>query len=78
MTAPFRGKIIGKESMPTPEMQAWIQEVSDIANAARSATTTANRPTRKLWVGRMHFDTTLGQPVWYDGSGWVDATGASV
>lgn len=27
-------------------------------------------------VGEMYFDTTLGLPVWWDGSGWVDATGA--
>lgn len=25
-----------------------------------------------------YFDTTLGQPIWFDGSNWVDATGTTV
>lgn len=39
---------------------------------------TADRPTTNLVVGEYYFDTTLGTPIWYDGSGWVDATGSSV
>jgi hypothetical protein len=39
--------------------------------------TTANRPTTNLRAGLYYFDTTLGQPIWYDGSGWVDATGTT-
>lgn len=38
--------------------------------------TTANRPTSPLNYSQ-YFDTDLGKPIWYDGSGWVDATGAS-
>ena len=26
----------------------------------------------------MFFDTTIGQPIWWSGSGWVDADGVSV
>jgi hypothetical protein len=40
--------------------------------------TTANRPTQNLQVGQFYFDTTLGYPIWYDGTDWVDATGAAV
>lgn len=40
--------------------------------------TSTNRPTVKLAVGQMYFDTTLGTPIWYNGSGWVDSAGASV
>ena len=29
-------------------------------------------------TGFMYFDTTLGKPIWWSGSTWVDATGASV
>lgn len=39
---------------------------------------TADRPIASLAVGQYYFDTTLGIPIWYDGSGWVDATGSSV
>lgn len=37
---------------------------------------TANRPIERLLVGQFYFDTTLGYPVWWDGTDWVDATGA--
>lgn len=40
--------------------------------------TTAARPATGLQVGQQYFDTSLGHPIWYDGTGWVDATGASV
>lgn len=45
--------------------------------------TTANRPTSRLTndyqsIGFRYFDTTIGKPVFWNGTGWVDATGASV
>lgn len=43
-----------------------------------SSGTTGNRPTGVLVRGAQWFDTTLGKPIWWNGSGWVDATGASV
>lgn len=39
---------------------------------------TEDRPDENLVIGQMFFDTTLGQPIWYDGTDWVDATGTSV
>lgn len=38
---------------------------------------TSNRPTGK-YAGYQYFDTTLNKPIWYTGSAWVDATGATV
>lgn len=35
--------------------------------------TTAERPPAQLTVGQFYFDTTLGQPVWWDGLVWVDS-----
>lgn len=37
---------------------------------------TGNRPASPS-TGQSYFDTTIGKPVWYNGSGWVDATGTS-
>jgi small nuclear ribonucleoprotein (snRNP)-like protein len=37
---------------------------------------TASRPTTN-YVGRRYFDTTLGKPVWWNGSAWKDATGTT-
>jgi hypothetical protein len=39
--------------------------------------TTALRPITP-YVYEQYFDTTLGIPIWYDGSNWVDATGTLV
>lgn len=36
--------------------------------------TTANRPTGSI-LGQFYFDTTLGQPIWWDGTSFVDADG---
>ena len=60
--------------------QDWFNfavSVSRFVNSFGSGVT-ASRPTKLLFVGRRYFDTTLGKPVWYDGTNWVDATGASV
>ncbi len=35
---------------------------------------TADRPLAPA-TGAEYFDTTLGQPIWWDGMAWVDATG---
>ena len=40
--------------------------------------TSANRPTQNLYVGLSCFDTTLGKPIWWNGTAWVDATGTPV
>ena len=39
--------------------------------------TTANRPTPTT-TGAHYWDSTLSKPIWWNGSGWEDATGASV
>lgn len=40
--------------------------------------TTANRPSANIPIGYIYFDTTKGKPIWYNGTNWVDATGAVV
>lgn len=39
---------------------------------------TESRPTLNVTAGSQYFDTTLNKPIWYNGSAWVDATGATV
>lgn len=41
------------------------------------AAVTGSRPTPQ-GAGSMFFDTTLGIPIWHDGTNWVDATGTTV
>lgn len=44
--------------------------------ALQKTGTTAERPTATLLEGQEFFDTTLGQPVWWNGSVWVDYSGS--
>lgn len=39
---------------------------------------TKDRPTTAIKSGFQYFDTTLNKPIWWTGSNWVDATGATV
>lgn len=42
--------------------------------------TTASRPTTNLYVGLQYYDTTIGKPIWWSGTGtiWKDAMGTTV
>jgi hypothetical protein len=64
---------------PAPSWRNWFVAVWNICSALTLSGTTAQRPTRFLWVGRPYFDTTLGYPVWVQSltpTVWADATGA--
>ena len=50
-----------------------------VGNLIRPASgTTANRPTLQLQIGQTYFDTTLGIPIWYNGTVWKNASGTKV
>lgn len=54
----------------------WYAALSDLMTTAQRVASgaTGDRPAGAA-TGRMFFDSTLGQPVWWDGAQWVDATG---
>lgn len=64
--------------------QTFISQVYQVCLSVTMSGTTANRPTKFLWIGRRYFDTSLTKPVWVkavSGSGvatWCDATGTTV
>lgn len=62
----------------TGSKDEYDQELNRVARANLGPTTTANRQVNGIRVGDWHFDTTLGHPIWYDGTNWVDATGSTV
>jgi hypothetical protein len=39
---------------------------------------TASRPTERLEVGQYYFDTTLGLPIYWNGTSWINAAGTVV
>jgi hypothetical protein len=62
----------------------YFGQVDNITQALSvpDAGTTANRPANttniKLQVGQYYFDTTLGIPIWWNGTNWVNASGTVV
>ena len=77
---PTRGPVdsVGPDGKPREVNRPWaapLQQMWQVCFASQQAGTTARRPTVSLWIGRIYFDTTLGYPIWWDGTQWVDATG---
>lgn len=59
----------------------WIEFLSEVFKSIRAlqnSGTTAERPTKGLYVGRPYFDTTLNRPIWYNGTAWQSADGVIV
>lgn len=69
--------------MTTPTQIPQIQNLDAIRRSSNAvfALLTASGPTTgrptASFVGQPYFDTTLGFPVWWNGSHWVNATGAN-
>ena len=59
-----------------PVDRVWTDFVSLTERAGTSEY--RNLASTPKYVGACIFDTTLGKPVWYNGTDWVDATGAIV
>ena len=72
------GEIVGDNKYPSKTMTVWISQASEFIFSLTSSGTTADRPVKRLFIGKTYFDKTLGHPIWYDGTNWVDATGATV
>lgn len=62
----------------TQPWKNWMTQTFQIVFDVQNSGTTANRPTTNLYVGKPYFDTTLGIPIWYDGTNWIDAAGNTV
>ena len=54
-------------------LDAFLTAISTPQNG-----TTANRPTQNLQVGQFYYDTTLGIPIYWNGTVWKNASGTTV
>ena len=61
-----------------PALATWFTQVYIICFAMQESGTTAQRPTKSLWIGRMYLDTTINRPIWYTGTNWIRADGVVV
>lgn len=54
------------------------RDVTRTANATGSSTTGNRPPAATVKAGAQWYDTTLGKPIWSDGTNWKDAAGTTV
>ena len=64
--------------MPDVTLPVGGGVLKDDPNYPANTGTTAGRPTSGRYVGMHFWDTTLNKPIWFNGTNWVDATGATV
>lgn len=58
----------------------YFTSIDNFTRAASKITygTTSQRPAVGLVTGQQYFDTSLGIPIWYNGTKWVNASGTAV
>lgn len=64
-----------------PPSISWFAQAFLILFAVQQSGTTANRPTSRLWVGRVYYDVSLSLPIWVKTTNpvvWCDAAGNTV
>jgi hypothetical protein len=61
-------------------LRLYFSQVDNFTRAVLipASGTTADRPTTRLTIGQTYFDTTLGYPIWYNGTNWVNSAGTTV
>lgn len=75
---PNSGQLASDDGRPSVSWTNWFSQAYRICFAVSQSGTTANRPTKELYVGRQYWDTTLGYEIHYNGSAWVRWDGAAV
>jgi hypothetical protein len=73
-------RVIGPPTDP-PDV-SWFAQAFLILFAVQQSGTTAQRPTKQLWIGRTYWDLDLDLPIWVKAISpavvWVDAAGNTV
>lgn len=66
-----------RKSMDNNTWSEWLYVATSSLNHTPTVGPSSSRPTTPQ-AGIFYFDTTLGKPIWGNGSAWVDATGTTV
>jgi hypothetical protein len=79
---PTDPKVVKETGEWTPTYQGWVAGVQRWLSPIGQFGTTAQRPTRSLYIGQRYYDTTLGYPVWVHQVSpsiiWHNGAGAAV
>lgn len=72
---PSNTSVISEDGQTNRQWLQWLDRIHVICAAEQQSGTTADRPAKRLWVGRRYFDTTINAPVFWDGSAWQSGGG---
>jgi len=78
MAAPFLAPLADATGRAAKSWVEWFAQISNYVLSNYQHGTTAERPTKGLWIGRRFFDDTLGKPVYVKTLSpivWVDGVG---
>ena len=75
---PNQSELQDKAGKVSALWQLFFSSLFISVTALQQSGTTAQRPTKGLYVGRPYFDTTLGYSINYNGTVWVDGSGTPV
>lgn len=56
----------------------WLYITTSSLTPVATSGNTSSRPSSNLGIGQSYYDTSLGKPIWWNGSRWKDSTGTSV
>jgi hypothetical protein len=61
-------------------LRLYFNQIDNFTQAVTipNAGPTTARPTQRLQVGQQFFDTSLGIPIWWNGTKWINASGTAV
>jgi hypothetical protein len=64
----------------TKQLRLYFAQLDNFTQAINTPAsgTTANRPTLLLQIGQFYYDTTLGIPIYWNGTVWKNASGTAV
>lgn len=74
---PNRGAVVNQNGEPNSPFAAFFTQVFTLCFDVANSGITASRPTRNMYVGKQYFDTTIGKPIWWNGSIWVKSDGTA-
>lgn len=69
--------VVGQSATWPKSWANWLNQVWAVTTTLNSSGVTGDRPTENLWVGRFYFDTTLGLPIYWNGTIWIKADGTA-
>jgi hypothetical protein len=76
--APVSDAMVLQDGRPKLGWITWFSQVYAICFDVQNSGTTAQRPTKNLYIGKPYFDTTLGYGIKYNGTAWVRWDGTAV